>query len=222
MIQDRAGEALPTTGRTQVRPGEIGRTAMSSRTSHLAGGTRGRWLILAAEMAGLASSTGGLPPDPAAGGACLPRIAMCTPGAGAGSVRTARHFTVATLQRWGAAERSQDIATVVSELLTNALRHALPRPGDARPRRPIRLGLLQLGPCLLCAVGDPTTVAPVPRLPGALGETGRGLHIVRALSDRWGYSTSGTGKVVWAVFTAQLTEPHGSGSRSSVPSPRPR
>ena len=111
-----------------------------------------------------------------------------------------------TLHRWSAAERCQDIAIVVSELLTNAVRHAVPGSGDVRPRRPVRLGLLQLRPCVLCAVADPSTAAPVPRLPGSLGETGRGLHIVCALSDEWGYTTSGTGKVVWAMFTARLTE----------------
>lgn len=211
MIQDRAGEALPATGSTQVHlpalacPGEIDRTAVASRASHPAGGTGGGWLILAAEMAGLASSSGRLPPEPApTGWACLPRIATCAPGAGAGSVRAARDFAVATLHRWGVAERSHDIATVVSELLTNALRHALPGSGEAQPRWPIRLGLLQLRPCVLCAVADPSTVAPVPQLSGALGETGRGLHIVCALSDRWGYTPSGTGKVVWAMFT----DPH--------------
>ena len=169
--------------------------------------TGGRWLMLAAEMAGLTSGSARLSPDQTAvGWACLPRIATCTPGAGAGSVRAARDFTVATLHQWSAAERCQDISIVVSELLTNALRHALPGSGDARPRRPIRLGLLQLGLCVLCAVADPSTAAPVPRSPGAFGETGRGLHIVCALSDGWGYTTSGTGKVVWAVFTARLTE----------------
>jgi anti-sigma regulatory factor (Ser/Thr protein kinase) len=111
------------------------------------------------------------------------------------------------LHGWSAADRCQDIAVVVSELLTNALRHALPASGDARLRRPIRLGLLQLRPCVLCAVADPSTAAPVPRLRGSLGETGRGLHIVGALSDSWGYTSSGTGKVVWAMFTARLAEP---------------
>ena len=129
-------------------------------------------------------------------------------GMGAGSVRVARDFTVATLHRWGAAERSDDIATVMSELLANALRHALPAPGDMRPRRPIRLGLLQPGPCVLCAVADPGPAVRVPQAPGFLAETGRGLHIICALSDTWGYAALGdTGKVVWATFTSPLTPP---------------
>jgi Histidine kinase-like ATPase domain len=182
---------------------------MAVHPSRLAGGTGCRWLMLAEEMAGLASSGARPPADPApAGWACLPRIATCSPRAGAGSVRVARDFTVATLRRWSAADRSYDIAIVVSELLTNALRHAPPGRGDARPRRPIRLGLLQLRPCVLCAVSDPSTAAPVPRTPGSLAETGRGLHIVCALSDQWGCTTPGdAGKVVWALFRSPPTPP---------------
>jgi anti-sigma regulatory factor (Ser/Thr protein kinase) len=103
------------------------------------------------------------------------------------------------------AERSPDITLVVSELLTNALRHGLPGCGDARPQRPVWLGLLQPGPCVLCAVADPSKAAPAPQAPGSLAETGRGLHIICALSDQWGYAPSDTGKVVWAMFYPGLT-----------------
>jgi hypothetical protein len=167
------------------------------------GGRAGRrWLMAAAERAGLVSGSRRSPPDPAADGrAGLPPMATRTLGTGAGSVRAARDFTVATLHRWGAADRSDDIAVVVSELLTNALRHALPGPAAIGPRRPIQLGLLQPGTCVLCAVTDPTTAAPVPQAPSCLAETGRGLHIICALSDQWGYILlGGTGKVVWATF----------------------
>jgi hypothetical protein len=181
---------------------------MAVHTPHVASSTGGGWLMLAAETAGLATGTVPIPPDAAAfDPGRPPRIATCTPGGGAASVRAARDFAVATVLRWGAAERSHDVAIVVSELLTNALRHTRPSAPGARPRRPIRLGLLQLSPCLLCAVADPSTAAPVARSPGALGETGRGLHIVCALSDRWGYTTNGAGKVVWAMFTAPRAEP---------------
>jgi anti-sigma regulatory factor (Ser/Thr protein kinase) len=195
---------------------QIDRTAMAAYPSHLLASTSGcRWLMLAAQTAGLAN--GGWRPNPSAtSGLCPPRIATRTLGADAGSVRTARDFTLATLHRWGTAERSHDIAIVASELVTSALRHALPIPGDTRLRRAVRLGLLQPGPCLLCAVADLGTAAPVPRRPGSLAETGRGLHIICTLSDKWGYTTppAGTGKVIWALFTPRRPArlPHGPGA----------
>jgi anti-sigma regulatory factor (Ser/Thr protein kinase) len=147
------------------------------------------WLTLAAEMAGLARSV------------TLPRVATRTLGPDTGSVRTARDFTLTTLQRWGTAERSQDIAIVVSELLTNALRHAVPASGEALP---IRFGLLQPGSCVLCAVADPSRAAPVLQSRGSFAETGRGLQIICALSDQWGFTPSDPGKVVWAMFGRRL------------------
>ena len=135
---------------------EIDRAVMAAHPSQPAGSTGCRWLMLAAEMAGLAGGSWRSPPDPArTGWACPPRIATRALSAQAGSVRAARYFTLATLRRWGTAHSSQDIAIVVSEMVTNALRHALPGPGDTGPRRPVRLGLLQQGPWVLCAVADP-------------------------------------------------------------------
>jgi len=172
--------------------------------------------MLAAEMAGLVNADW----RPALDSVRLgwpgpPRVATRTLGADAGSVRAAREFTLATLHRWGTADRSQDVAIVVSELLTNALRHALPGTDDARPRRPIRLGLVQPGPFVLCAVADPSQAAPVPQPRGSLAESGRGLHIIRALSDQWGYTApSDTGKVVWAMFAPRLTLPSPAGTRA--------
>ena len=184
----------------QEYAGDADSAVMSAHLSRLERRASSRWLMVAAEMAGLAKGNWRPSPDPAS--ACrtrLPRIATRTLGADACSVRAARDFTAATLSRWGTAERGQDIAIVVSELLTNALRHALPRTDDI-PRRPIRLGLLQPGSCVLCAVADPSAAAPAPQAPGSLAETGRGLHIIYALSDQWGYVPNDAGKVVWAIF----------------------
>jgi len=181
---------------------ERSRTATAAHRPDLAGRTGCPWLMLAAETAGLEGGSWRPPPVPGpAGWARLPQIATRTLGADTGSVRAARDFTVATLRRWGAAERSPDIAIVVSELVTNALQHARPGFGHARTGTTIRLGLLQPGPCVLCAVADPSNAAPAPRTHGPLAETGRGLQIIGALSDRWGYTApSETGKVVWALF----------------------
>lgn len=173
--------------------------------SSSADGVGWHWLTSAVEMAALASATWPFAAESdAAGRTCSSRIATRTPGADATSVRAARGFTVATLRRWGAPERCEDIAVVVSELLTNAVRHALPGCGDTLPRWPIRLGLLQCGPCVLCAVADPSGRTPAPREPGELAESGRGLGVIGALSDHWGYTTpSEMGKVVWATFSAE-------------------
>jgi anti-sigma regulatory factor (Ser/Thr protein kinase) len=207
MIQRRAEEVFPG---QRLRPGartclprhaETGRTGAAARPEAIGF----RWLLAAAEMAGLAAAE-------MAGLAAanrrprLPRVATRTIGADTGSVRAAREFAVATLRRWGTAERGyDDIAIVVSELLTNALRHGLPGAGDIWPRWPIRLGLLQHGSGVLCAVADPGRAVPVPQAPGCLAETGRGLQMIRALSDRWGYTTPDeAGKIVWAMLEVLL------------------
>jgi Histidine kinase-like ATPase domain len=184
----------------------IDQAAMAPHPPHLTADPGCRWLMMAAEMAGLVNGD----PRPAADlvpvGGARPRIATRLLGADPGSVRAARDFTIATLHRWGAAERSSDIALVVSELLTNALRHT--GSGDSGPPRPVWLGLLQPGPGVLCAVADQSKTAPALQTPGSLAETGRGLHIIWALSDQWGYTTPGeTGKVVWALFRSRLTPP---------------
>src|SRR2546429_7331359 len=188
---------------------EIDRAVMAAHPSQPAGSTGSRWLMPAAEMAGLAGGSWRSPPDPArAGWACPPRIATRALSAQAGSVRAARYFTLATLRRWGTAHSSQDIAIVVSEMVTNALRHALPGPGDTGPRVPVRLGLLQQGPWVLCAVADPGNAVPVPRTPGSLAEAGRGLQMICAFSDLWGYTTPGeAGKGGWGMFTPRHPPP---------------
>jgi anti-sigma regulatory factor (Ser/Thr protein kinase) len=167
------------------------------------------WLRCAAEMAALA---GGLPMagrGGTRGRPCYPRIALKSPGTEPGSISAARRFTALMMQRWGAAERSADVSVVVSELLSNAVRHGLsparPRCGAARPD--IRLGLLHSGPGILCAVTDPSGQLPVPRSAGCLDEGGRGLHVIASLSDCWGSCLDvpgAAGKVVWATF---LTAP---------------
>jgi len=97
--------------------------------------------------------------------------------------------------------------------MTNALRHALAElPADSEPPAdrtgtsawPIRLGLVDPGPYVICAVADPSTELPAMRRPDWQDEAGRGLLVVGSLSDQWGCCTApdGQGKVVWAAFAA--------------------
>jgi hypothetical protein len=184
---------------------------MTSPTAKLAPptGASWSWLQAAVEMAALLS--GHWPVDPAAveegaagsGWSSAPRVAMRTPAPAPSAVGAARSFTLRTLYRWGAADCAEDVAAVMSEFLTNALRHALASsptgPGTASP---IRLALLHPGPCVLCAVADPSDALPVPREPDSLSESGRGLQVVASLSHRWGYCPAPNrgGKVVWATI----------------------
>ena len=174
----------------------------TAQAAQLAGSAASRWLTPAVEMAALVS--GELAPRPDQGGrhwACLRRIGAPTPGGQASRVRRARDFTTSTLHQWGVAERRDDITIVVSELVTNALQHALPDSGT-RAGGPIQLGLLHPGHRVMCAVADASLAVPVPREPDFLDETGRGLHVIAALSDQWGYTTFGDmGKVIWALFS---------------------
>jgi hypothetical protein len=186
------------------------RTVMTALPLSLAGneasGVDCCWLAPVLQMAAVASGNWPLWPEPGSEGwTCFPRVAIRSLDMKPKPARAARDFAVATVQRWGAAECADDIAIVVSELVTNALRHAPPAPGQAPRRRAVRLGLLQPGPCVLCAVADPGRTVPVAKEADVLAETGRGLHVVGALADLWGYTTpSNEGKAVWAMF---LTHP---------------
>jgi hypothetical protein len=54
---------------------------------------------------------------------------------------------------------------------------------------------------VLCAVADPSRAVPLTHTHRSLDETGRGLQIISALSDDWGYTIPDeAGKVVWAMF----------------------
>ena len=176
------------------------------------------WLQSAIEMAPFPGVR--WPADPGLAGARwspLPRVATRTPALTPHSVTEARAFTLRTMLRWGVADRSHDVASVVSELLTNALRHAVaPRAAQAPEHAPsqqlatawpgrIRLGLLFAGHGVLCAIADPSAAPPVLRQPDWLDESGRGLQLVASLSESWGHCATSDpqGKVVWATFTAK-------------------
>ncbi len=134
----------------------------------------------------------------------------------ADSVCRARDFTRSTLQGWRLAEQFDAVALVVSELVTNALRHgvgaALQGTSRGRAGKPaasaaVELELMRYARRLICAVRDGSEA--VPRMSTADGvadptaESGRGLHLVDCFSDGWGWrplTGDRCGKVVWAVF----------------------
>jgi len=88
-----------------------------------------------------------------------------------------------------------DAALVLTELVTNAVRHAFAR-ADGR----INVGWRRAGGDVTIWVrdGGGRTGMPHPRVPGPTEPSGRGLAIVEALAEQWGVRTDDTGTTVWA------------------------
>jgi hypothetical protein len=129
-----------------------------------------------------------------------PWVAIRDLPAEAESPKIARHVTRTTLTEWSLARFYDDASVVVSELVTNAIRHGLRRGADAEEA--LRLVLVRYRCNLVCMVTDPTDRAPTMREPDYVAETGRGLHIIDAMSRAWGWTPLlGGGKAVWAAFS---------------------
>jgi hypothetical protein len=121
----------------------------------------------------------------------------------------ARDFTKQTLDAWALRGMIDDASVIVSELVTNALRHGQPRtldgldgqPGPPPPPGPIELILLWPAGPLFCVVTDPGASPPVLAEPDPDAEAGRGLYVVRALASEWGWGMlNPSRKAVWACL----------------------
>jgi anti-sigma regulatory factor (Ser/Thr protein kinase) len=112
----------------------------------------------------------------------------------------AREFTRHVLQSWGLLALAEDATIVVSELVSNALRHGIRGAGEVTLDG-IDLLLCCRAGLMACAVADPGAEAPLLLSPDLTAETGRGLHVVQALSTAWGWTRlGGQCKAVWATM----------------------
>ncbi|WP_237307263.1 ATP-binding protein [Streptomyces alboflavus] len=91
-------------------------------------------------------------------------------------------------------EVTETATLLLSELMTNAYRHAKVSPGrEIWTRCVLKAGLLHI------AVSDANATPPAPRHACPEDESGRGLALVATLSDDWGTELrpGGIGKRVW-------------------------
>jgi anti-sigma regulatory factor (Ser/Thr protein kinase) len=96
---------------------------------------------------------------------------------------------------------------VVSELLSNSIRHAAPLPGSK-----IRVTWTLGQDALRVAVSD-AGGGPLPRVrrPSPAAPSGRGLGIVETLSSCWGVVRGDGETTVWAVLAAPHVKEAASG-----------
>jgi anti-sigma regulatory factor (Ser/Thr protein kinase) len=121
----------------------------------------------------------------------------------AASVGVARRRLVSDLLEAGIyGSTVTDAAIVISELLSNALRHAKPLPGSSiRVAWHLDAGSVHVS---VCDGGGPTR--PELGEPTQSTTGGRGLRIVERLSRRWGTRSDDEGTTVWAeVEVRQMT-----------------
>ena len=90
---------------------------------------------------------------------------------------------------------AEDLRLVVSELVTNAVRHA---------RTSSTVVLERSGPSLTLTVRDCSPSLPLLTTRDSMAGGGRGLGIVDVLSRDWGVTSAlGESKSVWAAFALE-------------------
>jgi anti-sigma regulatory factor (Ser/Thr protein kinase) len=131
------------------------------------------------DAAVLVARTCALPPD---------RIVSWNLPADPAIVAEARAAAARQLAAWGLQDLTDSTELLVSELVTNAIRHAQP---------PIQLRLTQ-DSVLSCEVSDGSSTSPHLRRADRYDEGGRGLMLVAQFAERWGTRHTRSGKTIWA------------------------
>lgn len=104
------------------------------------------------------------------------------------AVHEAREKSVSQLEVWGLQAAAFTTELIVSELVTNAIRHA---------SGPISLRLIREH-TLICEVSDTSSTSPHMRRASGTEEGGRGLFLVAQMAQRWGTRYTAEGKTIWA------------------------
>lgn len=107
------------------------------------------------------------------------------------AVSCARSVARALVQAWGFPELAEDAQLVISELLTNVIKHAA---GTLT----VQLVVTGLDNGIRLALSDGSPRRPSVKNVPPDRPNGRGMMLVEALATRWGAETDGVGKTVWA------------------------
>ncbi|MFF3753526.1 ATP-binding protein [Streptomyces sp. NPDC002018] len=111
------------------------------------------------------------------------------------------------LAGWGLAALEDSALLVLSELLTNAGRHA-----QVVPEQTIETHYFRRPSGLRIEVHDASPDLPCRRAPEPDACDGRGLVLVNALADEWGVAArGGPGKMVWAALSLPAPVEEGRG-----------
>ncbi|WP_217576482.1 SpoIIE family protein phosphatase/ATP-binding protein [Streptomyces sp. GbtcB7] len=103
------------------------------------------------------------------------------------AVADVRAAATRLLGDWDMKEEAFTLELILSELVTNAIRHAT---------GPIGVRLIR-DRSLICEVSDGSSVSPHLRRATTMDEGGRGLFLVAQFADRWGTRYTSGGKVIW-------------------------
>ncbi|MFI8346199.1 ATP-binding protein [Streptomyces sp. NPDC085596] len=117
------------------------------------------------------------------------------------SVSKARHFARSFAAGIGVGGPADDLVLIVSELVTNAVRH-----GKTAPGRQVEVTIDHSAGRVRVEVRDTGDGMPRrrPRVP--LAVSGRGLEIVASLTEAWGVTEQVVGKTVWAELVIRPSE----------------
>jgi anti-sigma regulatory factor (Ser/Thr protein kinase) len=114
------------------------------------------------------------------------------------SASAARHFVAANLEGRADPNVVDTGVLLVSELVTNAVLHALSE---------IELAVIVRGDTVRIEVVDHSSVLPARKDYSEEAGTGRGLLLVEAMASAWGSELRDGGKVVWVEVVAPADEP---------------